>query len=54
MLKNTHGQPVKKNPLTRFFNGFNKGYDGLQNGYRKLLSSIVSRRMITIGLLIGF
>jgi HAE1 family hydrophobic/amphiphilic exporter-1 len=45
---------VKKNPLTRFFNGFNKGYDGLQNGYRKLLSSIVSRRMITIGLLIGF
>jgi HAE1 family hydrophobic/amphiphilic exporter-1 len=54
MLKNTHGQPAKKNPLTRFFDGFNKGYDGLQNGYRKLLSSIVSRRMITIALLLGF
>jgi HAE1 family hydrophobic/amphiphilic exporter-1 len=54
MLKNTHGQPAKKNPLTRFFDGFNKGYDGLQSGYRKLLSSIVNRRMITIGLLIGF
>lgn len=52
--KNTHGQPVKKNPLTRFFDGFNKGYNGLQNGYRKLLSSIVSRRMITIALLLGF
>ena len=54
MLKNTHGQPVKSNPLTRFFNGFNKGYDGVQSGYRKLLASIVSRRMITIGLLLAF
>ncbi len=54
MLKNTHGQPAKNTPLDRFFRGFNNGYDGISNKYRKLLSLIVSRRMITIGLLLAF
>jgi len=54
MLKNTHGQPSKNNLLDRFFKGFNNGYDGISNKYRKLLSLIVNRRVITIGLLIAF
>jgi HAE1 family hydrophobic/amphiphilic exporter-1 len=54
MLKNTHGQPSKVPLLDRFFKGFNNGYDGISNKYRKLLSGIVSRRMITLGLLIAF
>jgi HAE1 family hydrophobic/amphiphilic exporter-1 len=54
MLKNTHGQPSKNSLLDRFFKGFNNGYDGISNKYRKLLSLIVNRRMVTIGLLIAF
>ncbi|WAC14961.1 efflux RND transporter permease subunit [Dyadobacter pollutisoli] len=54
MLKNTHGQPAKNTLLDRFFRGFNYGYDGVSNKYRRLLSVIVSRRMITIGLLLAF
>jgi HAE1 family hydrophobic/amphiphilic exporter-1 len=54
MLKNTHGQPSKNTILDRFFRGFNNGYDGISNKYRKLLSVIVGRRTITIGLLLAF
>ncbi|MCE6990919.1 efflux RND transporter permease subunit [Dyadobacter sp. CY323] len=54
MLKNTHGQPSKNTWLDRFFKGFNNGYDGISNKYRKLLSLIVNRRVVTVGLLIAF
>ncbi|MCE7043524.1 efflux RND transporter permease subunit [Dyadobacter sp. CY312] len=54
MLKNTHGQPSKNTLLDRFFKGFNNGYDGISNKYRGLLSMIVNRRVITVGLLIAF
>ncbi|TDE16814.1 efflux RND transporter permease subunit [Dyadobacter psychrotolerans] len=54
MLKNTHGQPSKNTPLDRFFRGFNNGYDGISNKYRKLLSRIASRRVVTVGLLLAF
>jgi HAE1 family hydrophobic/amphiphilic exporter-1 len=54
MLKNTHGQPSKNNLLDRFFKGFNNGYDGISNKYRKLLSLIINRRVVTVGLLIAF
>ncbi|WP_439555072.1 efflux RND transporter permease subunit [Dyadobacter sp.] len=54
MLKNTHGQPSKNTLLDRFFRGFNNGYTGISNKYRNLLSVIVGRRMITIGLLLAF
>jgi HAE1 family hydrophobic/amphiphilic exporter-1 len=54
MLKNTHGQPSKNTPLDRFFRGFNNGYNKLSGKYRSLLSMIVNRRMVTIGLLLAF
>jgi HAE1 family hydrophobic/amphiphilic exporter-1 len=54
MLKNTHGQPSKNTLLDRFFKRFNNGYDSISNKYRKLLALIVSRRMVTLGLLVAF
>jgi HAE1 family hydrophobic/amphiphilic exporter-1 len=54
MLKNTHGEASKNTLLDRFFKGFNNGYDGISNKYRKLLSLIINRRVVTVGLLIAF
>jgi hydrophobic/amphiphilic exporter-1 (mainly G- bacteria), HAE1 family len=54
MLKDTHGQPRKKNLLQRFFNGFNKGYNATENKYAKLISFIAGRRLITLAALIFF
>jgi HAE1 family hydrophobic/amphiphilic exporter-1 len=54
MLKNTHGEASKNTLLDRFFKGFNNGYDGISNKYRKLLSLIINSRVVTIGLLIAF
>lgn len=54
MLKNTHAEPKKNTPLQKFFDGFNKGYDGISGKYRGLLSSIINRRVVTVGLLIAF
>jgi HAE1 family hydrophobic/amphiphilic exporter-1 len=47
MLKRTH----KSN---RFFNGFNRRYDGLSGRYTRLINKIAPRRWVTIGLLIFF
>ncbi len=55
MLKDTHGEAKKKkNILDRFFDKFNRGYDALAGRYRRVLNTIASRRIITIGLLIAF
>ncbi len=57
-LKNPHAanahHPKKKNLLTRFFDGFNKWYNGLSARYKKLLSIIANRRVITFGALLLF
>lgn len=54
ILKNTHGQKKKKNVLTKFLDGFNNGYKGLENRYTKLVSLIVNRRALTFLTLAGF
>ncbi|TDE18028.1 efflux RND transporter permease subunit [Dyadobacter psychrotolerans] len=54
MLKNTHGKPVKENLLNKFFRSFNNGYDAVSGKYRKLLSFIINRKVITVGLLVAF
>jgi len=54
LLKNDHGKPKKLNWITKFFNGFNKWYDGLSSGYQKLLSIIADRRVITYATIITF
>lgn len=57
-LKNphaTHAHPAKKkNLLARFFDGFNKWYNGLSARYKKLLSIIANRRVVTFGVLLFF
>jgi hydrophobic/amphiphilic exporter-1 (mainly G- bacteria), HAE1 family len=59
MLKNHNKEshaliPKKLNPLQRFFKGFNNWYDGLSNGYKKLLSLIINRRLVTVISLFAF
>jgi len=52
LLRPTHGE--KKGLLGPFFAHFNRGYDWLARRYQGLLSRIVSRKMVTWGLLAGF
>ncbi len=55
MLKAHNGNAhTKKGPLQSFFNGFNKWYDGLSDGYRGWVSRIVNRRVVTWGALLLF
>jgi HAE1 family hydrophobic/amphiphilic exporter-1 len=53
LLKN-HGKSQKKNGLDKFMDGFNNGFDKLSGRYKNILSRIVSRRMVTFGVLIAF
>jgi hydrophobic/amphiphilic exporter-1 (mainly G- bacteria), HAE1 family len=57
-LKNTHAahhpSPKKKSWLSRFFDGFNKWYNGLSDRYRKLVGFIANRRVVTFGSLLLF
>ncbi len=54
ILKNTHGQPKKKNPLNRFLDGFNNGFEKLTGKYTSFLRLIVNRRSVTFGVLLAF
>lgn len=54
ILKNSHGKPKKKNPLDKFIGGFNNSFNLLSGRYQKVLSGIVSRRMVTFLMLGAF
>lgn len=54
ILKNTHGQPKKKNILNRSLDSFNRGFEKLTGKYAGLLRLIVNRRMVTLGILLIF
>lgn len=54
LLKNAHGKPRKQTPINKFLDGFNTRFNSLSLFYRKILSAIVNRRMITFGMLIAF
>jgi HAE1 family hydrophobic/amphiphilic exporter-1 len=54
ILKNTHGQPKKRNLLNRFLDGFNNGFERITGRYTAFLRLIVNRRVITFGILIAF
>ena len=54
LLKNNHGKKQKKNILTKALDGFNSGFDKLTGKYTGLLRHIVSRRVLTFGILIAF
>ena len=54
LLKNTHGQARKKTPMNRFFDAFNRGFERFTDRYTGLLQLIVSRRLVTFGILLVF
>jgi len=54
MLKNNHGKKGKKTMIDRFLDGFNNGFAKLSGKYEFVLSKVVSRRMLTFGVLIAF
>jgi HAE1 family hydrophobic/amphiphilic exporter-1 len=54
MLKNNHGLAKKKTILNRLLDGFNKGFNNTQGKYKKLISFLVNRRVVTFLTLILF
>ncbi|HJV18916.1 MAG TPA: efflux RND transporter permease subunit [Sediminibacterium sp.] len=54
LLKNTHGKPKKKTPISMFLDWFNKTFDHATGKYEKFLGLIVNRRTLTFGILVLF
>ncbi|MBE5321164.1 efflux RND transporter permease subunit [Pedobacter sp. MR2016-19] len=54
MLKNNHGSTKKKTIIDRFLDGFNNGFNKLSGKYELVLSKVVSRRILTFGILVAF
>src|ERR1051325_6895621 len=54
ILKNTHGQPKRRTPVTMFLAWFNRKFDSATGKYTKLLEKIANRRVITFGILFVF
>lgn len=54
ILKNTHGQPKRKNPISLFIDGFNFVFEKVTGRYIKLLNVTVTRRIVTVLVLAGF
>lgn len=54
LLKNTHGKPKRKTPVTLFLNWFNRTFDVATGRYEKILNRIVNRKLITYAILIVF
>lgn len=54
LLKNTHGQPKKKTPISIFIDWFNKTFEKVTGKYTGVLRLIVDRRLITWGILLAF
>jgi HAE1 family hydrophobic/amphiphilic exporter-1 len=54
MLKHNHYEHGEKGLIHKFFDGFNKRYDWLNNRYARLIGKIAGRRVITVVLLLIF
>jgi HAE1 family hydrophobic/amphiphilic exporter-1 len=53
LLKSGHGH-IKKGFGSKFFNGFNRWYDGISDKYQRFLGVFINRRTFTLGVLIAF
>jgi HAE1 family hydrophobic/amphiphilic exporter-1 len=51
ILKNTHGHPKKKTPISILLAWFNKNFDTATRTYTRILERIVNRRVVTLGVL---
>jgi hydrophobic/amphiphilic exporter-1 (mainly G- bacteria), HAE1 family len=54
ILKNTHGQVKGNSWLDKFLQGFNNGFNKLLGRYKKVLTAIINRRVVTIVVLLLF
>ncbi|SFW32625.1 efflux RND transporter permease subunit [Nitrosovibrio sp. Nv17] len=54
ILKNTHGQKKRKNPISLFIDGFNFVFEKVTGRYIRLLNVTVTRRLVTLLVLAGF
>jgi HAE1 family hydrophobic/amphiphilic exporter-1 len=54
ILKDVHGQPRKRNLLNRALDSFNSGFDKMTGKYTNILRKIVSRKLVTFGILVVF
>jgi HAE1 family hydrophobic/amphiphilic exporter-1 len=54
ILKNTHGKPKRKTPISIFIDWFNKMFEKITGKYTGFLKIIVHRKVITYGILIAF
>ncbi|HYC86931.1 MAG TPA: efflux RND transporter permease subunit, partial [Chryseosolibacter sp.] len=54
ILKNTHGKPKRKTPVSMFLDWFNRKFDSATGRYTRLLEKIANRRVVTFGMLILF
>ncbi len=54
ILRNPHGQPRKKTPVTLFIDAFNYVFEKVTGRYVKLLDVVVTRRIVTFLTLGGF
>lgn len=54
ILKNTHGKPHAKTPITWFLHVFNRWFEGVTGKYASLIRKIADRKTVTYGLLIAF
>lgn len=55
LLKNQHHEQKKQNKfIVKIFGGFNHWYNGIENKYANLLKRIISRRVVTFGILLLF
>jgi HAE1 family hydrophobic/amphiphilic exporter-1 len=58
LLKNTHSAEAQRRkgfePFRRFFDGFNRWYEGVEFRYKSFLEKIVSRRAVTFAALAAF
>ncbi|WP_430896122.1 MULTISPECIES: efflux RND transporter permease subunit [unclassified Paraflavitalea] len=54
ILKNTHGQPKKRNPIDKLLDLFNGWFERVTGRYASLLRKIANRKMVTWGILIAF
>ncbi len=51
ILKNTHGKPKRRTPISIAIDAFNKMFEGVTNKYVLLLKKIADRRLVTFGVL---
>lgn len=54
ILKNNHGQPKKKTPISMFINWFNRVFERFTGIYVGFLEKIVTRKIVTYGILLIF